>query len=100
MSEETIDKTLEKWEKRTEELKLKLPTSFTVCGCRGTIVTTEDGKKHFELECKSKEDREQVAAIFEEEVILRVNPKVVLEDAPVVEAQEDTSEAPVVEPLK
>ena len=54
--------------------------SFTICGCKGTIVNTEDGKKHFEIECKSKEDREQIAAIFEEEAILRVNPKVILVD--------------------
>ncbi len=77
-----IDETLEKWKEKTEELKL--PGSFTVCGCRGRIVTTEDGKRHFELDCKSKEDRDEVAALFEEEVILRVNPKVVLEEIPVV----------------
>jgi len=44
------------------------------------VVTTEDGKKHFEIECKSKADREEVATIFEEEAILRVNPKMVLEE--------------------
>ncbi len=76
---ETIDETLDKWGKKTEEL------GFTICGCRGKVVKTEDGKRHFELECKSKEDREQVASIFEEEVILRVNPKVILEDTPPVE---------------
>ena len=65
-------------EPETEELKL--PPSFTVCGCRGKVVTTEDGKKHFEIECKSKKDREEVAALFEEEAILRVNPKMVLEE--------------------
>ncbi|MBA7550313.1 hypothetical protein ES705_42824 [subsurface metagenome] len=94
MSNETIDESLEKWKGKTEELagEINLPTSFTVCGCRGTIVTTQDGKKHFELECKSKEDREQVAAIFEEEVILRVNPKVILVDTQAAAA------APVVEP--
>ncbi len=91
MSKETIDETLEKWQKKTEGQIEKLPTSFTVCGCRGTIVTTQDGKKHIELECKSKADREEVAAIFEEEVILRVNPKVVLVDT-------QAAAAPVVEP--
>ncbi len=80
---DTIDESLEKWKPKTEGIKL--PTSFTVCGCRGTIVTTEDGKRHVELECLSKEDREVVAAIFEEEIVLRVNPRVILEEAPVVE---------------
>ena len=61
------------------------PSSFTVCGCKGTVVTTADGKKHFEIECKSKADREVVAALFEEEAILRVNPKVVLENEPAAE---------------
>ena len=63
------------------------PQSFTICGCKGRVVTTEDGKKHFEIDCKSKEDRNEVAAIFEEEAILRVNPKVILEDSPVVEPE-------------
>jgi len=87
MTEQTIDETLEKWEQKTDDLakELKLPNSFTVCGCKGTVVTTQDGKKHFEIECKSKKDREEVAAIFEEEVILRVNPKVVLENEPAAE---------------
>jgi len=65
----------------TEELKRQ---RFTICGCRGRIVTTEDGKRHFELDCKSKEAREEMAALFEEEVILRVNPKVILEEIPPV----------------
>jgi len=78
--------------KTIDELKAELAQSFTICGCKGTIVTTQDGKKHFEIECKSKEDREQVAAIFEEEAILRVNPKVILVDTQAAAA------APVVEP--
>jgi len=61
------------------------PRSFTICGCKGRVVTAEDGKRHFELDCKSKEDRNEVAALFEEEVILRVNPKVILDDTPPVE---------------
>jgi len=68
--------------KTIEELKAELAHSFTICGCKGKVVTTEDGKKHFEIECKSKADREEVAAIFEEEAILRVNPKMVLEEPP------------------
>jgi len=74
----------------TEEqiTKPKELRSFTICGCQGKVVTTEDGKKHFEIECKSKADREEVAALFEEEAILRVNPKMVLEDEP--EPEPDT----------
>jgi len=68
--------------KTVEELKADLARSFTISGCKGTIVTTQDGKKHFEVECKSKADREEVAALFEEEAILRVNPKMVLDDTP------------------
>ena len=79
-------------EELKEELKAELAQNFTVCGCRGKIVTTEDGKKHFELECKSKGDRDQVAALFEEEVILRVNPKVVLEETPPPVTVEDIRE--------
>ncbi len=83
MVQEGIDKTLGKWQEKTDELKL--PSTFTICGCKGKVVTTEDGKKHFEIECKSKADREEVAAIFEEEAILRVNPKMILDDTPPVE---------------
>ncbi|MBA7552096.1 hypothetical protein ES705_44650 [subsurface metagenome] len=69
--------------KTIEELKAELGRHyFTICGCKGKVVTTEDGKRHVELECKSKEDRDEAAAIFEEEVILRVNPKVILEPEP------------------
>jgi len=64
--------------------------TFTLGGCKGRVVTTEDGKRHFELECKSKEDRDEVVAIFEEEAILRINPKVILEDSPIVEPEEVT----------
>ncbi len=66
--------------KTIEELKAEIGRSFTICGCKGKVVTAEDGKKHFEIECKSKADREEVAALFEEEAILRVNPKMVLEE--------------------
>ncbi|GAH99586.1 unnamed protein product [marine sediment metagenome] len=68
--------------KTIDELKAEIGRSFTICGCKGKVVTTEDGKKHFEIECKSKADREEVAALFEEEAILRVNPKVILDDEP------------------
>jgi hypothetical protein len=39
--------------------------------CQITIV---DG--HIEAECLTKDDREELAAAFEEEAILRVKPKV------------------------
>jgi len=58
------------------------PRTFTILGCKGHIVATEDGKEHFELECKSKKDRDELSAIWEEEAILRINPKVVLDDTP------------------
>jgi len=71
----------------SEELKAKDPLGttigeFTILGCKGRIVTTEDGKKHFEVDCKDKEARDEVAAVFEEEAILRINPKIVLEENP------------------
>ena len=46
---------------------------------------TPDGKEHLEATCASKEAREHLAAILEEESILRVNPKVILDDAPILE---------------
>ncbi|MBA7710263.1 hypothetical protein ES703_119203 [subsurface metagenome] len=57
-------------------------TVFTVCGCKGKVVTGPDGKKHLELDCIDKEAREEIASILEEEAILRVNPKVVFEETP------------------
>jgi len=80
---EKIDEALEKWGEKVEGIEL--PMSFTILGCKGTVVTTEDGKRHIELECESKSARDEVAAIVEEEMILRVNPKVTLEEMPVVE---------------
>jgi len=53
-----------------------------VGGCQIIVSTTPDGKKHFEATCLSKEHRDELAAIFEEEAILRVNPKVKLEEPP------------------
>jgi len=56
------------------------PASFTVCGCKVVVTEDAEGKKHFEAECQSKEAREELASILEQEAILRVNPKVILED--------------------
>ena len=61
-------------EKTVEELKAEMARGVTICGCHGTIVTAEDGKKHIELECPSKEARNEAATVLEEEVILRVKP--------------------------
>ncbi len=51
-----------------------------VAGCEIVVTTTLDGKKHFEATCQDKEARNDLAAIFEEEAILRVNPKIILEE--------------------
>jgi len=75
--------------------KLDEPRTFTICGCKGRVVPTEDGKKHFEIDCKSKEDRDEVAALFEQEAILRINPKVILDDTP---SAEPGAELPPAEP--
>ncbi len=64
-----------------------------VGGCQIRVVTTADGKKHFESDCLDKKARDELAAIFEEEAILRINPKVVLEEP----ALEPVTE-PVTEP--
>jgi len=72
-------------EERVEELTPEpKPISFTIGKCKLVVVTDQDGKRHFEATCQSKEAREEMAAIFEQEAILRVNPKVILEDSPPV----------------
>ncbi|MBA7703232.1 hypothetical protein ES703_112014 [subsurface metagenome] len=58
---------------------VKKPEVFTVCNCKVTVVETADGKKHFEATCLSKEARDKLASVFEQEAILRVNPKVKIE---------------------
>jgi len=66
----------------SEESKTKDEIVGRVGDCHIIVSTTEDGKKHFEATCASKEAREKLAVIFEEEAILRVNPKVMLEETP------------------
>jgi len=74
-------------EGRIEEQATKpKPTGFTVCNCKLEVVTDPDGKRHFEATCLSKEARDELAALFEQEAILRVNPKVRLEEIPPVTA--------------
>jgi len=73
-------------EERIEEQATKpKPASFTVCKCKLEVVTDPDGKRHFEATCLNKEARDELASIFEQEAILRVNPKVILEEIPPVE---------------
>jgi len=48
--------------------------------CKLVVVTGDDGKKHLEATCLSKEAREQMAAILEQEAVLRVNPKMRFDD--------------------
>jgi len=52
-----------------------------VLGCQIRVVTTADGKKHFESDCLSKKARDDLMAVFEEEAVLRVTPKAFLEEA-------------------
>ena len=63
-----------------------------VGGCQIIVSTTPDGKKHFEATCLSKEARDELAAIFEQEAILRVNPKAVLEEPAPEPAPEPVTE--------
>jgi len=80
----------------TEEQKGKVISSFTILGCKTDVIEDSEGKRHFESECLSKEARDKFASIFEQEAILRVNPKVVLEEIPPVAPPAAT---PVIEPV-
>jgi len=50
--------------------------------CTLISVPGTDGQEHLEATCQSKEARDHLAAILEQEAVLRVNPKVVLDDTP------------------
>jgi len=63
-----------------ESIEYKGRQVFKVGNCQVTVVKDAAGKSHFEGECLSKEARDELAAIFEEEAVLRINPKVILED--------------------
>ncbi|MBA7714670.1 hypothetical protein ES703_123700 [subsurface metagenome] len=65
--------------------KGKVISSFTILKCKTEVIETPDGKRHFESVCQDKKARDELAAVFEEEAVLRVNPKVVLDDTPPVE---------------
>lgn len=72
----------------TEELKPieergdkgKVIASFTILKCKTDVIETPDGKKHFESDCLDKKARDYFSSCFEEEAILRINPKVTLEE--------------------
>jgi len=66
-----------------------------VGSCILISVPTPDGKEHIEATCKSKEARDHLAAILEQESILRVNPKVILEDIPDITLEKPPPELPV-----
>ncbi|MBA7715963.1 hypothetical protein ES703_125022 [subsurface metagenome] len=87
---ETIDQILSKWTDKVKELQpdtieYKGKIIGKVGSCILISVPTADGKEHLEATCGSKEARDHLAAILEQEAILRVNPKVLLDDTPPVE---------------
>ncbi|MBA7711969.1 hypothetical protein ES703_120937 [subsurface metagenome] len=53
-----------------------------VGGCQLIVKIDADGKKHFEATCSSKEARDELVALFEEEAVLRVQPLVKPEPKP------------------
>jgi len=75
------------------EDKGKVISSFTILKCKTDVIETPDGKLHFESDCLDKEARDYFSSIFEQEAILRINPKVVLEEPPAAGPDQ-----PVVEP--
>ena len=60
--------------------KDKVEVVGKVLGCELRVVTTADGKRHFESDCLDTKARNDMAGAFEEEAILRIKPKVVLEE--------------------
>ncbi len=65
--------------------KGKVVSSFTILKCKTDLIETPDGKRHFESECMDKQARDYFSSFFEEEAVLRVNPKAILEPEPPVE---------------
>ena len=63
-------------ERPISELKEELKERSLFHRCQLKIVTSPDGKRHIEAECETKKDRDELAAAFEEEAILRVKPAV------------------------
>lgn len=80
------------------EDKGKVISSFTILKCKTEVVETPDGKRHFESDCLDKKARDEFAAIFGEEAVLRINPKVLLEDTPPAALAEPPAPSPTVIP--
>ncbi len=70
-----------------------------VGNCTLNLTIDAAGKAHFEAECLSKEARDELAAIFEEEAILRVNPKVILQEIADTPPTEPPAEPPAAVPV-
>ena len=68
-----------------ETIEFKGQVVGKVAGCKIIVVEDSEGRGHFEATCFSKEARDKLAAIFEQEAILRVNPKLILDDTPPAE---------------
>ncbi|MBA7590493.1 hypothetical protein ES708_32616 [subsurface metagenome] len=64
----------------SEAIKLEDHILGYVCGCALIVTYDDKGGGHIEASCKTKEGRDKLAAILEKESILRIDPKVVLED--------------------
>jgi len=62
--------------------KGKVVSSITILGCKTDFIETPDGKRHIESDCLNKHARDYFSSFFEEEAIMRINPKVSLEPAP------------------
>lgn len=80
-------------EPQKSEMEYKGQVVGKVLGCEIRVVTTADGKKHFESDCLSKAARDELAAVFDEEAILRITPKAFLEEI----APPEAPAAPVTE---
>jgi len=76
-----------------ETVEFKGQVVGKVLGCEIRVVTTADGKKHFESDCLSKKARDELAAVFEEEAILRITPKAFLEEIPGLVKPEPVTES-------
>jgi len=63
--------------------------------CTLISVPGPEGKEHLEATCASKEARDHLAAILEQEAILRVNPKVILEDIPDITPEPPPAAPPI-----
>lgn len=65
-----------------ETLEYKGKIIGKVGGCTLISVPGPDGQEHLEATCASKAARDHLAAILEQEAVLRVNVKAILEEVP------------------